>query len=218
MPVTKAQTAAKVKYERTAYDKVLLRIEKETDEPAEASADSQEKEDKRRRRKGRNQDMPTKGQIEQAAKAANETLNGYILKAVKQRMERDSQGQKSEELSASPAPESKENGSSCWADDPALPWNSEQPHDQHEAPAAPKRKITSIVDLVSDEDRKRIRQESEAEHLVMPWEEPETPPTPAAKPDMDAVRRQIASMTGFDSKPKHEPTAFSNDPCNNDFG
>lgn len=130
----------------------------------------------------------------------------------------EDQPQKSTESPASPAPDTKENGSSWWADDPALPWNSEQPHDQPETPAAPKRKITSVFDLVSDEDRKRIMQESEAEHLVMPWEEPETPQTPAAKPDIDAFRRQIASMTGFDSKPKHGQTAFSNDPGNNDFG
>lgn len=89
MPVSKAQTAAKVKYERTAYDKVLLRIEKESDVVTDSAEDTQGKEDGRRGRKGRNTDLPTKAQIEQAAAKAEETLNRYILNAVKQRIDRE---------------------------------------------------------------------------------------------------------------------------------
>ncbi len=89
MPVSKAQIAATGKYERTAYDKVLLRIEKESDIKADAAEDNQGKVDKRKIRKPRNGNMPTKTQIERAAAQAEETLNGYILKAVKMRIEHE---------------------------------------------------------------------------------------------------------------------------------
>ena len=59
--VSDAQKRATQKFERSTYDKVLLRI----------SNDSE----------------PTRDSIQAAANEAGESLNGYILEAVKLRME-----------------------------------------------------------------------------------------------------------------------------------
>ena len=88
MPVSKAQIAATGKYEKTAYDKILLRIEKESDVIADQTTDETKK-DGRRKRVNRNNDFPTKAQIEEAAARADESLNGYILGAVKQRIQQE---------------------------------------------------------------------------------------------------------------------------------
>ena len=58
--VSDAQKRATQKFERAAYDKVLLRI--------------------------RNDSEPTRNDIQAAANEAGESLNGYILEAVKLRM------------------------------------------------------------------------------------------------------------------------------------
>ena len=58
--VTKAQTKAKIKYETKAYDKVLLRIRKDGE--------------------------LTREDIQQAATAAGESLNEYILNSIRERM------------------------------------------------------------------------------------------------------------------------------------
>ena len=87
--VSKAQIAATVKYEKTAYDKILLRIEKEADDAEENPNDG------RTGRHDRKAEFPTKAQIEEAVarrKAAgvkDESLNKYILGAVKQRIQRE---------------------------------------------------------------------------------------------------------------------------------
>ena len=61
MPITDAQRRAKAKFEAKAYDKILLRLRRDTE--------------------------PTKEQITQAATDAGETLNAYIIEAIKRRME-----------------------------------------------------------------------------------------------------------------------------------
>lgn len=61
MPITDAQRRAKAKFESKAYDKILLRLRRDTE--------------------------PTKKQITQAATDAGETLNAYIIEAIKRRME-----------------------------------------------------------------------------------------------------------------------------------
>ena len=63
MAVSKAHVKATVKWEAKALDKIMLRIRKD----AELS----------------------KERIEQAAGASGESLNGYILEAVRQRLERE---------------------------------------------------------------------------------------------------------------------------------
>jgi uncharacterized protein (DUF1778 family) len=63
MPVTKAQIKAQTKWEAKALDKICLRIRKDGD--------------------------TTRDRIQDAATAAGESLNAYILEAVRQRMERE---------------------------------------------------------------------------------------------------------------------------------
>ncbi len=63
MPVTKAQIKAQTKWEAKALDKICLRIRKDGD--------------------------TTRDRIQDAATAAGESLNSYILEAVRQRMERE---------------------------------------------------------------------------------------------------------------------------------
>lgn len=62
MPVSKAQIKATTKYESANYDKILLRLPKGKREV-----------------------------IQTAAEKAGESLNGYIKKAVDERMEREAQ-------------------------------------------------------------------------------------------------------------------------------
>lgn len=61
MAVTEAQARATAKWERKTYDKVLLRI--------------------------RNDGTVTRDMISQAAEACGESLNEYVLKAIKMRMD-----------------------------------------------------------------------------------------------------------------------------------
>ena len=61
MPITDAQKRAKAKYEAQAYSKVLLRIRNDTE--------------------------PTRETITAAAINQGETINAYILEAVKRRIE-----------------------------------------------------------------------------------------------------------------------------------
>jgi len=63
MAVSKAHVKATVKWEAKALDKIMLRIRKDAD--------------------------MSKERIEQAASATGESLNAYILEAVKQRIERE---------------------------------------------------------------------------------------------------------------------------------
>lgn len=63
MPKTEAQKKANIKYESKAYDKILIRIRKEND-PSGLSRES----------------------IQQAADKDGKSLNGYILQAVKEKM------------------------------------------------------------------------------------------------------------------------------------
>ena len=65
MTVSKAQIKATAKYEAAKYDKVLVRIPK-----------------------------GKRAELQAAADAAGESLNGYIVRALKQRMERESAGDK----------------------------------------------------------------------------------------------------------------------------
>lgn len=60
MPVSKAQIKATTKYESANYDKILLRLPKGSRE-----------------------------EIKEIAAAAGESVNGYILAAVDERMQRD---------------------------------------------------------------------------------------------------------------------------------
>jgi len=64
--VRKSQIKATGKYERNNYDKVLLRIRKDTE--------------------------PTRETITAAADAVGLSLNAYIMQAVKEKMERDDSG------------------------------------------------------------------------------------------------------------------------------
>lgn len=59
----KVSTQVRKRYEDKVYDKVLLRLRKETD--------------------------TSKEMIQAAADAAGESINGYIVQAVRQRMEMD---------------------------------------------------------------------------------------------------------------------------------
>ena len=61
--VTKAQIKATSKYESKTYDKILLRIRKE--------------------------DTPSRSDIQSAAAAARESVNEYILNAIRDRMKRE---------------------------------------------------------------------------------------------------------------------------------
>lgn len=63
MPVSKAQIKATTKYEAAKYDKILVRMPK-----------------------------GQRAEVQAAADAAGESLNGYIVGAVKQRMEKGSAG------------------------------------------------------------------------------------------------------------------------------
>jgi uncharacterized protein (DUF1778 family) len=63
MPVSRAHAKATAKWEAKALDKVCLRIRKDGD--------------------------TTRDRIQDAATAAGESLNAYILEAVRQRMERE---------------------------------------------------------------------------------------------------------------------------------
>ena len=60
---SEAKKKADAKWEQKAYDKVLLRIRKDTE--------------------------PTRDTITQAADAAGLSLNGYIMQAVKEKLERE---------------------------------------------------------------------------------------------------------------------------------
>lgn len=60
MPRTESQRRALAKYENKSYDKILLRLRKDTE--------------------------PTREQITEAATEAGETVNGFIIEAIKQRM------------------------------------------------------------------------------------------------------------------------------------
>ncbi len=62
MPVTKAHMKATQKWEAQAYDKILLRIRKDGETNKEA--------------------------IQAAADQAGQSLNGYILEAVKEKMQK----------------------------------------------------------------------------------------------------------------------------------
>lgn len=64
MPITKAGIKAHTKYESKSYDKILVRLRKDAD--------------------------LTRQDIQTAADAAGESVNGYILEAVRQRIERKS--------------------------------------------------------------------------------------------------------------------------------
>lgn len=64
MPVSKAQIKATTKYEAAKYDKILVRMPK-----------------------------GQRAEVQAAADAAGESLNGYIVSAVKQRMEKGSAGE-----------------------------------------------------------------------------------------------------------------------------
>lgn len=64
MAVSKAQIKATAKYEAAKYDKVLVRIPK-----------------------------GQRAEVQAAADAVGESLNGYIVGAVKQRMEREASGE-----------------------------------------------------------------------------------------------------------------------------
>lgn len=64
MPVSKAQIKATTKYEAAKYDKVLVRMPK-----------------------------GQRAEVQAAADAVGESLNGYIVSAVKQRMEKKSGGE-----------------------------------------------------------------------------------------------------------------------------
>ncbi len=64
MPVSKAQIKATTKYEAAKYDKVLVRMPK-----------------------------GQRAEVQAAADAVGESLNGYIVSAVKQRMEKESGGE-----------------------------------------------------------------------------------------------------------------------------
>ncbi|WP_298730465.1 Arc family DNA-binding protein [uncultured Subdoligranulum sp.] len=64
MPVSKAQIKATTKYEAAKYDKILVRMPK-----------------------------GQRAEVQAAADAAGESLNGYIVSAVKQRMEKESGGE-----------------------------------------------------------------------------------------------------------------------------
>lgn len=63
MPVSKAQIKATTKYEAAKYDKILVRMPK-----------------------------GQRAEVQAAADAAGESLNGYIVGAVRQRMEKESAG------------------------------------------------------------------------------------------------------------------------------
>ena len=63
MAQSTAHKAATRRFEQKAYDKVLLRIRKDTE--------------------------PTRDTITQAADAAGLSLNGYIMQAVKEKLERE---------------------------------------------------------------------------------------------------------------------------------
>ena len=63
MPASKAHIAATGRYEKKAYDKVLLRIRKDTE--------------------------PTRETITKAAEAAGMSLNAYVMEAVKEKLERE---------------------------------------------------------------------------------------------------------------------------------
>ena len=63
MTVTKAQKKATAKFESKTYDKVLLRIRKDTE--------------------------PTRETITEQAKKSGESLNEYIINAIKQRLEKE---------------------------------------------------------------------------------------------------------------------------------
>jgi hypothetical protein len=73
MPVSKAHIKATTKYESKAYDKILIRIRKEND-PSGLSRES----------------------IQQAADKDGKSLNGYILQAVKEKMNQKKEVEKSE--------------------------------------------------------------------------------------------------------------------------
>ena len=60
MPVTKAHIRATTKYENKSYDKICIRIRKDAD--------------------------ITRDKLQKAADAAGESLNGYVMEAVRQRM------------------------------------------------------------------------------------------------------------------------------------
>ena len=62
MPVTKAGIKAHTKYESKAYDKVLLRLRKDTE--------------------------PTRETITQKAEAAGMSLNAYIVEAIREKIDR----------------------------------------------------------------------------------------------------------------------------------
>jgi len=63
MPASEAQKRAKQKYEAKAYEKILVRIRADGD--------------------------LTREQISRAAEAEGETVNAYILEAVRERMEKE---------------------------------------------------------------------------------------------------------------------------------
>lgn len=65
--VTKAQIKATTKFEHKNYDKLLLRIRKDADEKNE----------------------PTKAMICQAAKDQGLSINGYLMQAVAEKLQRD---------------------------------------------------------------------------------------------------------------------------------
>lgn len=65
MPKTEAQKKANIKYESKAYDKILVRIRKE-DDPSGLSRES----------------------IQQAADKDGKSLNGYILQAIREKMDK----------------------------------------------------------------------------------------------------------------------------------
>lgn len=60
MPVTKAHIRATTKYENKSYDKICIRIRKDAD--------------------------ITRDKLQKAADAAGESLNSYVMEAVRQRM------------------------------------------------------------------------------------------------------------------------------------
>ena len=62
MKQSKAQAAATQRFEKKAYDKVMLRLRKDT--------------------------FPNLDDVKAAADAAGESINGYVTNAIKERMER----------------------------------------------------------------------------------------------------------------------------------
>ena len=66
MPVSKAHIRATTKYESKSYDKILIRIRKDRLDPSGLSRES----------------------IQQAAEKDGMSLNGYILQAIKEKMDK----------------------------------------------------------------------------------------------------------------------------------